>query len=56
LIKVLTGVFDPPPDYLSVPWLYLGGLIALTVAAVAAAGAIILRALDRPAVEDLRDL
>ena len=56
LIKVLTGVFDPPPDYLSVPWLYLGGLIGLTVAAVAAAGAVVLRALDRPAIEDLRDL
>ena len=23
LVKVLTGVFDPPPDALSVPWGYL---------------------------------
>jgi putative ABC transport system permease protein len=56
LIKVLTGVFDPPPDYLSIPWTYLGGLLALTCAAVAVAGAITLRALRRPAIEELRDL
>ena len=23
LVKILTGVFDPPPEGLSVPWLYL---------------------------------
>jgi putative ABC transport system permease protein len=56
LVKVLTGVFDPPPDTLSVPWLYLGGVIVLTIAAVGAAGAVTLRALRRPAIEDLRDL
>ncbi len=39
LVKVLTGVFDPPPDVLSVPWGYLAGLLALVLAAVAAAGA-----------------
>jgi putative ABC transport system permease protein len=26
LVKVLTGVFDPPPDVLTVPWGYLAGL------------------------------
>jgi putative ABC transport system permease protein len=56
LVKVLTGVFDPPPDSLAVPWTYLGGVIALTVAAVGAAGAITLRALRRPAIDELRDL
>ncbi len=56
LIKVLTGVFDPPPDSLSVPWGYLGVLVVLTVGAVGAAGAITLRALRRPAIEELRDL
>jgi putative ABC transport system permease protein len=56
LIKVLTGVFDPPPDVLSVPWTYLGGVIVLTVGAVGAAGALTLRTLRRPAVEELRDL
>jgi len=56
LVKVLTGVFDPPPDVLSVPWVYLAGVIALTIAAVVAAGTLTLRALRRPAIEELRDL
>jgi putative ABC transport system permease protein len=56
LVKVLTGVFDPPPDVLSVPWSYLAALVLLTVGAVALAGALTLRALRRPAIEELRDL
>jgi putative ABC transport system permease protein len=35
LVAVLTGVFDPPPAALAVPWAYLGSLLALSVAAVA---------------------
>lgn len=56
LIKVLTGVFDPPPDYLSIPWSYLGAVLVLTVGAVAVAGTLTLRTLRRPAIEELRDL
>jgi putative ABC transport system permease protein len=56
LVKVLTGVFDPPPDVLSVPWGYLAGVVVLAIGAVGAAGAATLRALRHPAVEDLRDL
>ncbi|MCW3016023.1 MAG: hypothetical protein JWO02_3115, partial [Solirubrobacterales bacterium] len=56
LVKVLTGVFDPPPDFLSIPWTYLGGVVVLTVGAVGVAGALTLRALRRPAIEELRDL
>jgi putative ABC transport system permease protein len=56
LVKVLTGVFDPPPDVLSVPWGYLAAVTALACGTVAAAGAITLRALRRPAIEELRDL
>ncbi len=56
LVKVLTGVFDPPPDVLAVPWAYLGAVVVITVAAVAGAGAATLRALRRPAIEQLRDL
>ena len=40
LVKVLAGVFDPPPEGLTVPWLYLALLfvsaIGLTTAVVAA--------------------
>jgi putative ABC transport system permease protein len=56
LVKVLTGVIDPPPDTLTVPWTYLGAVVVLTVGAVGVAGAVIVRALRRPAIEDLRDL
>jgi putative ABC transport system permease protein len=53
---VLTGVFDPPPSGLAVPWAYLGALVALSLAAVGAAGSVTLRRLRRPAIEELRDL
>ena len=35
LVAVLTGVFDPPPAALAVPWGYLVSLLALSIAAVA---------------------
>jgi putative ABC transport system permease protein len=56
LVDVLTGVFDPPPDVLSIPWVYLFGVGVAVVATVLAAGLITLRALRRPAIEELRDL
>jgi putative ABC transport system permease protein len=56
LVKVLTGVFDPPPDALSVPWGYLVAMVGLTLAAVAVAATATLRALRRPPVEELREL
>jgi putative ABC transport system permease protein len=56
LVKVLTGVFDPPPSTLAIPWGYLAGLVLLTIGAVGLAGATTLRALRRPATEELRDL
>lgn len=56
LVKLLTHVFDPPPETLFVPWLYL-----LLVAVAAAASTILAvvstrRASRRPAVEALRDI
>ncbi len=56
LVDVLTGVFDPPPDTLAVPWGYLLEVAGAVVATVLAAGVITLRALRRPAIEELRDL
>jgi putative ABC transport system permease protein len=56
LVKVLTGVFDPPPDVLAIPWGYLAGLVAVICVAVAVSGAATLRALRKPAIEELRDL
>ncbi|MER8452896.1 ABC transporter permease [Mesorhizobium sp. M1428] len=37
LVKLLTGVFDPPPESLSVPWAYLGVVLGLVAASVVAA-------------------
>jgi putative ABC transport system permease protein len=56
LVKILTGVFDPPPDALAVPWSYLGLVAALTVVGVVAAAMRTVAAARRPALEVLRDL
>jgi putative ABC transport system permease protein len=56
LVTVLTGVFDPPPEILTVPWPYLA---LMTVAAIASMVAAVLStqiASRRPVVEALRDL
>ncbi|MET8243918.1 FtsX-like permease family protein [Streptomyces sp. NPDC005202] len=56
LVKVLTGVFDPPPAALSVPGAYLTLTAGAAVAAVLAAALNGIRTAGRPAVEELRDL
>jgi putative ABC transport system permease protein len=56
LIKVLTGVFDPPPESLSVPWGYLAllALAAVASTSVAVLGAQV--ASSRTKAEDLREI
>jgi putative ABC transport system permease protein len=56
LVAILTGVFDPPPDQLTVPWPYLGGVLAvgLTCLGIAAVTAIVTA--RRPVLAALRDL
>jgi putative ABC transport system permease protein len=56
LVTLLTGVFDPPPQGLSIPWGYLALLAtaALVSTALAVLGA--QTASRRPPVEALRDL
>ncbi|MET7604994.1 ABC transporter permease [Streptomyces avermitilis] len=56
LVKVLTGVFDPPPTALSVPGAYLALMATAAVVAVLAAALNGIRRATRPAVEELRDL
>jgi putative ABC transport system permease protein len=56
IVKILTGVFDPPPEHLSIPWAYLLALTGVTGGAIAAAGSSVVRAIRRPAVDILRDL
>jgi putative ABC transport system permease protein len=40
LVKMLTGVFDPPPASLSVPWFYL--VVLISAAAVSTIIAVLL--------------
>ena len=56
LVKVLTGVFDPPPAALAVPWAYLATVAAVAVAAVSVAATGALRSTRRPAISIIRDL
>jgi len=39
LVGVLTGVFDPPPAALSVPWTYLGATAAMIILAISGVSA-----------------
>jgi len=56
LVKVLTGVFDPPPSAIAIPWLYLSAVGVITIGAVAAVSAAAARIARRPAISVLREL
>jgi putative ABC transport system permease protein len=56
LIRVLSGVFDPPPDAAAVPWPYLVTVVGLAAAALVAVGMVEVRLARRPAIPILRDL
>jgi putative ABC transport system permease protein len=56
IVKILTGVFDPPPERLSIPVTYLGIFAGMTAGAVVLAGAGMLRATYRDGASIIRDL
>jgi putative ABC transport system permease protein len=56
LVTVLTGVFDPAPSALAVPWSYLTVVGVITVGALALVSAIAVRTARRPAISVLREL
>ena len=56
LVKLLTGAFDPPPEFLSVPWLYLGALMVVALVSVAIAVIGALRETRVPAVQRIREI
>jgi putative ABC transport system permease protein len=56
ITKILTGVFDPPPPHLFIPWAYLAALGVVTCGAIGAAGTAVIQAMRRPAVDIIRDL
>jgi putative ABC transport system permease protein len=55
LVKILTGVFDPPPDHLAVPWAYLLGVGVTTVAAIGVVVWAVVRTAHRPTISVLRE-
>jgi putative ABC transport system permease protein len=56
LVKVLTDVFDPPPDTMAVPWDYLAAVVAVAVVAVTAASLAVIRRATRPGISVMREL
>jgi len=56
IVKILTGVFDPPPPHLFIPWGYLAALAVVTAGAIAWAGASAIRTSRKPAIDVIRDL
>jgi putative ABC transport system permease protein len=56
LVKLLTGVFDPPPDRLSTPWLYVVGVAFAAFVSIAIAVSGAQRGTGIPAVQRLREL
>jgi len=56
LVQVLTGVFDPPPAALAVPWAYLATVAVVAVVAMAVAAGTAIRSTRRPAITIIRDL
>ncbi len=56
LVKVLTGVFDPPPSALAVPWSYLAAVALLVAVGLVLVTAAAIRLARRPAINVLRRL
>jgi putative ABC transport system permease protein len=54
LVKALTGVFDPPPPGLTIPWGYLAGLAATLVAGAVVASHTAMRSARRAPIQLLR--
>jgi len=56
MVKVLTGVFDPPPEHLYIPWSYMSVLAAAAIASTFLAIWLMKNISHRPVVEELRNL
>lgn len=56
LVKVLTGIFDPPPASASIPWAFLTGLLAVVVVVTVSVVSLVGRLAARAGPSELRDL
>lgn len=56
LVKLLTGVFDPPPEALAIPWVSVATTLAIVLVSIFVAVALAIRKSTRNTVYGLRDL
>jgi putative ABC transport system permease protein len=56
LVSALTGVFDPPPTVLSVPWIYLAATVGAITVALTAVSAMTIRLAQRSPISVLHEL
>ncbi|MGF6936739.1 putative ABC transport system permease protein [Paraburkholderia sp. UCT70] len=56
LVKLLTGVFDPPPESVSMPWLYLTTVVGVALLSVVFAVIGAQRETRIPAVQRMREI
>jgi putative ABC transport system permease protein len=56
LVSVLTGVFDPPPAHIAIPWVYLVTVALVAVVTMVIAAGAGIRMLARSPISILRDL
>jgi putative ABC transport system permease protein len=56
LVAVLTGVFDPPPEGLAVPWAYIAVLFALAIAGTGVAVGNAVAVMKRSVTQTIREL
>jgi putative ABC transport system permease protein len=56
LVKILTGIFDPPPARATVPWPYLTWVVGMVVAVTVVVVSVVGRRVARAGPSDLRDL
>jgi putative ABC transport system permease protein len=56
LVKTLTGVFDPPPGSLTIPWTYLIGTAAASITTIGAVAVATARLANRSPAQAMREL
>ena len=56
LVKLLTQVFDPPPSQSTIPWLFIGLVLAVSIGAVILAAKTSVRIGQRGVLKTIRRL
>lgn len=56
LVKILTGIFDPPPDHATIPWTFLVALLIVVTSVTVAVVSLFGRIAAKAGPAELRDL